>query len=469
MTSNYVFTHNVQNRPIKHDININAWKSSGGKRVNVIDSDETTNAAAATAFFAARPDAPTALKKATDTKKAAKTPTSYVDNPSLDKEFVSFVYPYLNWGETYPSAKEIQETAEQTKNDAIAEVKAGQTAETPENGYTIKQKLDNAVNQFNNEIFKLKQVANDGLIYAMGSALDSVHCDDDWRRDYLNMNNNGINVIFSILNLFLNTFPEALFNKTIDKYNNEHNNKYKTRVKQLKDIYNSHGSNQELKDLVNKDYDPYIAIVKEETAVFDASINITQGYISHYEKNVIPSQNKSLNIANIKQDVTDTTHQQFSIESAVKIGKYYDSLAFQNSNLEGKLQTDVNSSVENDRKSGYKTKNIDIFLRLKYYLFIFYYVLVFVILVMSFFEKTRADFITKLIIAFIIGIFPYVIYPIEMFLYNTWNYVFSIMTGVVYTKNDVSNENDMTEMRKPKTVISEHTIDTIKKKIFGTV
>ena len=137
--------------------------------------------------------------------------------------------------------------------------------------------------------------------------------------------------------------------------------------------------------------------------------------------------------------------------------------------MEGKLQTDAISAVENDRKSGYKTKNLDNFLRLKFYLFILYYVLVFVILVMSFFEKTRVDFITKLIVAFILGIFPYIIYPIEMFLYNTWNYVFSIMTGIAYTKNDVSNESDMTEMRKPKPVISEHTIDTIKKKLTGTV
>ena len=111
-------------------------------------------------------------------------------------------------------------------------------------------------------------------------------------------------------------------------------------------------------------------------------------------------------------------------------------LAGQNTQLEQKIRTNEDNTTTNNQKINYMGQSINTYQQINYYLFILYYIFV-VFAVYKLFRSKNSDFYSNIFYLLFFGIFPYVIYPIELKLYNLVLYIYAFVNGNVYSSNNV--------------------------------
>jgi hypothetical protein len=230
------------------------------------------------------------------------------------------------------------------------------------------------------------------------------------------------------------------------KYNNEMKNKrinLEKRIKsekQQRKQYNK--DNNYLKyqiRFLNKDYPKKINALK----ITNKNLNRENDRLTTDNANygVIDSNNKNLigmyNITEQNFSDKDTTAEQSKI---LNLGDEYIYLVDQNNNLSKRYNYIKNQLTRHDNKHNfYSQKNnfLNIFYTILFYL---YYLLFFITIYILYFNKPDWKIYYKIFLILIFLIFPFVIYSIEIFLYNSWIYIYSIISGNVYNTMSHSNK-----------------------------
>lgn len=110
----------------------------------------------------------------------------------------------------------------------------------------------------------------------------------------------------------------------------------------------------------------------------------------------------------------------------------YDSLKAQNKKLVTVLQNEADVYSSDDQKVLYQTNQTD---NLYYINLVFIYVYFALLIVVGYiliFNMNAFSIYMRVFIAALFILYPFIIQPIEYFLYNIYNYIYSIINGTVF-------------------------------------
>jgi hypothetical protein len=115
----------------------------------------------------------------------------------------------------------------------------------------------------------------------------------------------------------------------------------------------------------------------------------------------------------------------------------YKGIIIQNEIIQNTLDKVKNDILSYDKKSGFISENKSFIYSVYLKIILFYYILVIVFIIFLIFIQKEWVYYKKIIIAIITIIYPPIIFYIETFIYNIWNYIISICSSSVYTYTDL--------------------------------
>jgi hypothetical protein len=110
----------------------------------------------------------------------------------------------------------------------------------------------------------------------------------------------------------------------------------------------------------------------------------------------------------------------------------YNLVKNQNIILETNLQDLNDYETKFTRQSFFGEKNIPLLNTINTYLFYTYFVLVFIILLLSYNTKTRGQFVAHLLMTAALAVFPFFIYSVELVAFNTISFISAVLLGNPY-------------------------------------
>jgi hypothetical protein len=113
---------------------------------------------------------------------------------------------------------------------------------------------------------------------------------------------------------------------------------------------------------------------------------------------------------------------------------YYRGIVKQNEKLSDKLKNSDTSDFTYDQKANFQHDQVYAFIEINYVLFITYFVFIIVLIGFLFFVQRNMSIYLKIVIIISLGIYPFVIYTIEEFIYKWVSYITAIISGNVYVK-----------------------------------
>jgi len=113
---------------------------------------------------------------------------------------------------------------------------------------------------------------------------------------------------------------------------------------------------------------------------------------------------------------------------------YYNSIASQNKQLDYEIQNYKNIYSTDDQKVNYQSQQVYYLNNFNFYLFIIYCIFLLVLFYYLYYSKTLLRY-KKIGIALLLILYPFFIIMIEKNLFNSLQYLFSVLNGIAYTKN----------------------------------
>ena len=113
-----------------------------------------------------------------------------------------------------------------------------------------------------------------------------------------------------------------------------------------------------------------------------------------------------------------------------------DFLNSQNNQLNAKIKTIEEETTTNNQKINYMLESIHTYKQINYYLFILYYIFV-IIVAYKLFRSKNGNIYMNVFYLLCFSIFPYVIYPLEINIYNLVLYIYAFINGNIYSSNNI--------------------------------
>ena len=113
---------------------------------------------------------------------------------------------------------------------------------------------------------------------------------------------------------------------------------------------------------------------------------------------------------------------------------YYNSIVNQNEQLDTEIQNYKNNYSTDDQKVFYQSQQVNYLNVWNNYLFIIYYVFLIILCYFLYYSNSLLNYM-KIGIVLLCVLYPYIIIPVETKTFNFFNYLFSIINGIAYTKN----------------------------------
>jgi hypothetical protein len=110
----------------------------------------------------------------------------------------------------------------------------------------------------------------------------------------------------------------------------------------------------------------------------------------------------------------------------------YDTIGLQNEILENTVKKMDDSLLENNRRSNFESKNKDSMYIIYLRMMIGYIILLAILSIKLIFFTKDMTIYKKTIILVLLGVVPFMLPRIEIYVYNMWMFIRSIMTGTVY-------------------------------------
>ena len=108
----------------------------------------------------------------------------------------------------------------------------------------------------------------------------------------------------------------------------------------------------------------------------------------------------------------------------------------QNAQLLKNIRSIEDNTTTNNQKINYIDQNIHTYKQINYYLFILYYIFVIMVAYKLFSAKT-SNVYSNIFYLLGFGIFPYVIYPIELKMYEFVLYIYAFTHGNIHNSNNI--------------------------------
>ena len=121
-------------------------------------------------------------------------------------------------------------------------------------------------------------------------------------------------------------------------------------------------------------------------------------------------------------------------------GKLYTLMYYQNDIINKRYQKIKNQFTQNDSKYETYTNTTNKLNTLNDILFYLFYILLIGLAVCLFVYQSNMSSRLKVFVIVLLSVFPFVIYTVELFLYNVLLFVYSILSGKVYNNLSYSNK-----------------------------
>jgi len=128
------------------------------------------------------------------------------------------------------------------------------------------------------------------------------------------------------------------------------------------------------------------------------------------------------------------------IKKTIKLAEEYSYLINQNNYLLNRYNYIKNQFVRHDNKHNFYSKSHDNLYIFYTLLFFLYYLLIIGAIYILYFNKPDWKMYYKIILIFLFSLFPFVIHRLEKFMYNSWIYLYSMLSGNVYNNMSYSNK-----------------------------
>lgn len=217
------------------------------------------------------------------------------------------------------------------------------------------------------------------------------------------------NINDNIYKNYLTNLKDNKYTPLINEFTTKNETINKEINKKEKELLDSKNYTKILNEISN-DLDTNINYLKNNNFNFDNNKGVNDDY-NNYLKN---------NMENYKKDTVNNN----------KI--LYDSIYLQNkilTNTVNEIESNLNMG---ERKSNFILKNKNFFRQSSYYLYIIYYIVFFILILFLIFFETSFSDKQKYLLIFVVIFYPYLMIHFENFMYNFWNYFFSIFTSSVY-------------------------------------
>ena len=129
---------------------------------------------------------------------------------------------------------------------------------------------------------------------------------------------------------------------------------------------------------------------------------------------------------------------------------FYGLISDENNKIDQRYKYIKNQFSRHDEKFDYYSKNIENLTSLNTIMFYLYYILVFICVIIMYLYKPDYSLYFKIISVILLLFYPFIVYTLEMVLYNAWIFIYSLLIGRVfdnlsYSKKVVlNNTTDLT-------------------------
>lgn len=224
-----------------------------------------------------------------------------------------------------------------------------------------------------------------------------------------------------------------IYENALEFYNKYFSNNYITKQKEK--ITNKIQIYTNLASIIQSDFDKIIADNSANILILEniKSDSNTNNKILKDNSNFLDS-NLSLNEEYSKY--LEYSKNKPRVTSINNYEELYKGIIIQNEIIQKTLDKVNNDILSYDKKSGFISENKSFIYSVYLKIFLFYYILVIVFIIFLIFIQKEWIYY-KIIIAIITIIYPPIIFYLETFLYNIWNYIFSISSSSVFTYTDL--------------------------------
>jgi len=141
---------------------------------------------------------------------------------------------------------------------------------------------------------------------------------------------------------------------------------------------------------------------------------------------------------NIELNKKELTYLNNKIGTARNIGinnyeELYKAVILQNELLDNALNETSNKIVQFNREADLISNKKELANLAYFYLIIIYFIAFIVLFIFLFFYEKVWSFYFRIFILILFLLYPFYIYTLEVFVYNCWNYLLSILSGSVFT------------------------------------
>jgi hypothetical protein len=155
---------------------------------------------------------------------------------------------------------------------------------------------------------------------------------------------------------------------------------------------------------------------------------------------IIPNSDLLLNSSYLTEDSFTKSDNDAIKKKTISLATEYSYLIKQNEYLSNRYDYIKEQFDRHDNKHIVYSKNFDNLNILYTILFFSYYLLILGAIYILYFNKPTWKMYFKIILLILFLLFPFVIYSIEKILYNSWIYLYSIISGNVYNNMSYSNK-----------------------------
>lgn len=254
-----------------------------------------------------------------------------------------------------------------------------------------------------------------------------------WKlRDIQNYNLNPImNKVNDILGRINNEScltGDCLLNDRIEQFNN--------RIALL-NAYNANlGTPEQIQKNISSYYKYLIDAVNADRKIIENNDGIIVYTNLQYDA---AAESAAINDKLLKKSISAQDAESASLfeSSKDKIKKYNEEIESQNNILIDKSNKVKDYYTKTERDFEHQQSNIPFLGTVKNFFFVTFYVLIFGLIVLCFYAKSRYDLIWRIFIVLLFCVFPFIAYDTEMFLYNMFMYLYSFILNRPFNNDNV--------------------------------
>jgi hypothetical protein len=211
---------------------------------------------------------------------------------------------------------------------------------------------------------------------------------------------------------------------------------FKSRIAFLERYITNIGTPEQIKKNIDSYYQYLVDAVNTDRKIIQSNNKIIVYTNLQYDAaGKLEADNK-----NLVNSALESVKDEFGIlynASIDKTKKYYKDIKSQNNIVNEKVNKIKDYGTKMEREFESTENSVPFIGTFKNWLFIIFYVLLFVLIVLCYFAKTRYELMSRIFTILCLGALPFFAYTIELFLYNNFSYLYSFVLNKPYNNDNL--------------------------------